>query len=82
MFYIESQNVARNTIIQIMSKIAKNAKNRKLLRFFTTLSTSNSASMGYIQVYFRIRIDLLAVNGSSKWQPDWVHGADTNAVQS
>ena len=75
MFYIEPQNVARNTTIQIMSKNAN-------IVTFCGLSTSNSASMGYIQVYFRIRIDLLAVNGSSKWQPDWVHGAYTNAVQS
>ena len=82
MFYIESQNVARNTIIQIMLKIAKNAKIVKFCEFFKTLSTSNSVSMGHIQVYFRIRIDLLAVNESSKWQADWVHGADTNAVQS
>ena len=82
MFYIESQNYARNTTIQNMSKIAKKRKNRKILRFITTLSTSNSASMGHIQVCFRIRIDLLAVNGSSKWQSVWIHGADTNAVQS
>ena len=73
MFHVESQNVARNTKIQIWTKIVKNErkKNSEISRFLRTSSTSNSESMASIQVSVHIHLYMLAVNGSSKGQP-WI----------
>ena len=38
--------------------------------------------MASIQVSFHIHVDTLAVNGSSKAQPDRIYGTDVIAVQS
>ena len=82
MFHIESQHVARNTKIQILSKNSEKRKNRQISRFFPTLSTYNSVSLGSTQVSFHLHVDMIAVNGSSKGQPDWVNGADIMEVQA
>ena len=51
MFHTESQNVARNTKIQILSKIAKKAKIVKFLEFSNLLLTRYKMLMNYEEIH-------------------------------
>ena len=73
-------------MLPVIQKFKIRRKSRKTqksynLAVFSTLSTSNSESMAYIQVFFHMHVVMIALNGSTKGQPDWVKGAGTMAVQ-
>ena len=82
--YVESW-ISESCTWRKNSKLVENRKkrkNREILQFLLTLSTSNSESMAYIQFSLHTHVDVVAVNKSPKGQSDWVNSTAIMGAQS